>query len=129
MQNMCACCMVGENKQITTYNITNQYINTITNQYNYTALGVHKEHNIITNQYNYTAASLGECSDTTYNIHMWRLTASEGECINTTYNTHVVLKLHVKGSAATPLTTYTCGVKTASEGECSDTTYNIHMWH
>ena len=27
----------------------------------------------------------------------------------------------------TPLTTYTCGIKTASEGECSDTTYNTHV--
>ena len=58
MQNMCACCMEGENKQINIqhnklihkyqyinkkHKITNQYIKQ-TNQYNYRALGVHKEH-------------------------------------------------------------------------------------
>ena len=120
----------------------------------------------------FKTAGEGECSDTTYNTHValklrhhlqhthvalklqvrgsavtplttytcGAKTAGEGECSDTTYNTHVVLKLRhhlqhthvalklqVKGSAVTPLTTYTCGAKTAGEGECSDTTYNTHV--
>ena len=51
----------------------------------------------------------GECSDTTYYIHIATYThvaLSEGECSDITYNiSHVAL----------------------SEGECSDITYNIHM--